>query len=142
MNAMNKTPLKHLKPVTFSLLLLLVAGLLFILVSGWQGRCNVVWVKLIWRWGRPDQSIGSGLIVHHYDLSNRCTAKVLLLDKILISFEENGKIWTELAFSKQLTYFFIDWGKWLLLVAIAMAVIVWWFLKRKQRITNEASEHG
>jgi hypothetical protein len=143
MNATNKTPLKYLKPVTFLLLILLGAGLLFILVSGWQGRCNVVWVKLIWRWGRPDQRIGSGLTIHYYNLSEQCTASAIIADKIYIKLEENGNTWAQPTISKQLVYFLVNWGKWLFLsVVTAIVILMWWFVKRKRRITNETSEHS
>ncbi|HNT76396.1 MAG TPA: hypothetical protein PKH77_15380 [Anaerolineae bacterium] len=140
----NKIQSKYLKGLTFLLLLMLVGGgLFFVLKAGWQGRCSVVWVKLIWQWARPDQRIGSGLTIHYYNLSDQCTARAIIADKIYISLEENGYTWAQPTIPKQLMYFLVNWGKWLfLLVVTAIVALMWWFLKSKQRTTNETSEHS
>jgi hypothetical protein len=108
------------------------SGLLLTSKLGWQEACGIAWVKLPWRLGDPDQSIGSGIVVDYYNLSSQCTARVIVEDKVYIDFQEGDRTWAELALPKQLVFFLIDWAIWVLLILIAIIAIVWWIAKRRK----------
>ena len=105
--------------------MLLSGYLLFALSAERYAKCGPVWVKLIWRWSKPDQSLGSGVIRDYYYLSDQCTATVIVNDRLYLTLLENGKTSIDLVVPKWIAYSIVDGAKFILLLLVAALIALW-----------------